>query len=381
MLVDREDQRNRFIQLFGTSNLHVTTEALTDAAGRVSRYLRMQFLINAGYGMSVAAALAVIGVPNAMMWGVLGFMLRFLPYIGPILAAAMPIAVSAAVSSGWTQPLLVLGWYIVLELFVNNVVEPWIYGSTVGISAVGIIVSAIFWTWLWGPIGLVLAMPLTVCIVVLANYVPQLRFVTVLLGDQPPLSMAERTYQRFLAMDDMEIRTLALQQLKQSTLAEYYDDVLIPALALAERDRHAGLLNEEQAAFIQETSEDLVEEFASKAAATDKQNEPTTPSRGGRILCIPLRDQADQTTTAMLAQLLKAEGFDITVGSVDSLTNELVDEVAELGSRIVVISILPPCSPRNSRLLYRRLHSRFPDMRVVIGYWNCAAGSTFGRAI
>ncbi len=305
MLVNREDQRNRLIQLFGTSNLHVTTEALTDAATRVTRFLRMQFLINAGYGTSVAIALTVIGVPNAVMWGVLGFMLRFLPYVGPIIAATMPIAVSAAVSSGWMQPLLVLGWYIVLELVVNNLVEPWVYGSTIGVSPVGIIIAAIFWTWLWGPIGLVLAMPLSVCLVVLANYVPQLRFVTVLFGDQPALSPAERTYQRLLSMDGVEVHKVANQYLKSAPLAEYYDDVLIPSLALAERDRHAGLLADEQEDFIEETAEELVDELSrtvddgtkeSDKVAAPQQAAPVKQTRA-RVLCIPLRDHADQTCT------------------------------------------------------------------------------------
>ncbi|MEX2316111.1 MAG: AI-2E family transporter [Pirellulales bacterium] len=380
ILLKREDQRNRLIELFGTTNLHVTTEGFTDAAGRVMRYLRMQFLINAGYGFCVACALAALGVPNAIMWGVLGFMLRFLPYIGPILAAAMPIAVSAAVSDGWTQPLLVLGWFIVLELVLNNLIEPWVYGSSIGVSAVGIIVAAIFWTWLWGPIGLVLAMPLTVCLVVLANYVPQMRFITVLLGDRQALSLAERTYQRLLAMDDNEVRKLAQQHLKAESLAAYYDDVLIPALALAERDRHAGLLNDEQESFIAEAAEDLVEELAaagekSDASAEAIENIRHDPDRpNARVLCIPLRDHADQTTTAMLAQLLVAEGFHVDVASVDSLTNELVDEVARLGSQIVVISILPPCSPRNSRLLYRRLRGQYPNLPVIVGYWSAVPG-------
>src|SRR5262245_7693901 len=164
MLIDREDQRNRLLQLFGTANLHATTEAFGDAARRVSRYLRMQFLINAGYGICVALGLLLIGVPSAAMWGVLGFSLRFLPYIGPWIAAALPILVSLAVSEGWTQPMWVIGLYVVLELLLNNVAEPWLYGGSVGVSSVGVIVSAIFWTWLWGPVGLVLAMPLTVCL-------------------------------------------------------------------------------------------------------------------------------------------------------------------------------------------------------------------------
>jgi predicted PurR-regulated permease PerM len=377
MLLERENQRNRLIQLFGTSNVYATTEALSDAGGRVMRFLRMQFLVNAGYGLSVAIALTVLGIPNGIMWGVLGFMLRFLPYIGPILAAVMPIVVSAAVSPGWTTPMLVLGWYIVLELVLNNVVEPWLYGSSIGVSAVGIIVSAIFWTWIWGPLGLVLAMPLTVCLVVLAQYVPQLRFVTVLLGDQPPLSPAERTYQRLLAMDDNEISTLARKYVKTSTLANYYDEVLLPALYLTERDRHDGQLTDEQAAFVEETVEDLVDELGvtAEATAAEETTEDTAVHPSSvRVLCVPLQDSADQASTVMLSQLLRAEGIEAEVGSPDSLTNEIVDEVEERRTQVVVISIMPPSSPRNSRLLYRRLRERYPDLPIIIGYWNAVQG-------
>jgi predicted PurR-regulated permease PerM len=375
-LVEREDQRDRFIRLFGTSNLYVTTEALTDAAQRVTRFLRMQFLINAGYGVCVTLALSALGVPSAVMWGVLGFMLRFLPYVGPVLAAVMPIAISAAVSQGWTQPLLVTAWFVVLELVLNNLIEPWLYGSTIGVSAVGIIVSAIFWTWLWGPIGLVLAMPLTVCLVVLSHYVPQLRLVSVLLGDQPAMSPAERTYQRFLALDETEIQKLARQVVKSTSLLKYYDDVLIPALSLAERDRHAGLLSPEQETFLEEAAEDLVEELeiVAKTEKTEAATAGDADDPPMRVLCIPLRDRADQTTTRMLAQLLSGEGFRVDVASVNSLTNELVDEVARLESQIAVISILPPCSPRSSRLLTRRLQARYAELPIVVGYWSAVLG-------
>jgi hypothetical protein len=268
--------------------------------------------------------------------------------------------------------LLVAGWFVVLELILNNLVEPWLYGSSIGVSAVGIIVAAIFWTWLWGPIGLVLAMPLTVCLVVLARYVPQLRFVTILLGDQPALSPAERTYQRLLAMDEAEIARLARQFLKGADLAAYYDDVLIPALSLAERDRHAGRLSEEQESFIEETIEDLVDDLGRDFAETPSTEPPATKPSGprARVLCIPLSDRADQATTLMLAQLLAADGIHADVSSAESLTGEVVDEVAKLASQIAVVSILPPCSPRNSRLLGRRLAQRYPDLPIIVGYWS-----------
>jgi predicted PurR-regulated permease PerM len=386
LLLDRESQRNRLIQLFGRSRLHTTTEAFHEAAQRVGRYLRMLFLINTGYGVVVTLGLGLIGVPSAITWGVLGFMLRFLPYVGPWLAACLPLAVSFATTEGWSQPLLVMGMYIVYELILNNVAEPLLYGNSVGVSTVGVVLSAIFWTWLWGPVGLILAMPMTVCLVVLAQYVPQLRFITVLLADQQPLSPSERVYQRLLAFDYNEPLTVAQTHLKSSTLAGFYDEVLVPALVLAEQDRHAGLLNEDQEEFVQEAAADLVEQLSDAAVAVDAADADASTVRGpsadeksaaddaiARVLCIPLRDEADETTAKMLSQLLRAEGFIVETEASESLTGELVDRVAKTASDLVVISILPPISPRDSRLLWKRLRSRYPDLPIVVGFWGAGA--------
>ena len=380
MLLDRENQRNRFIQLFGSSNLHTTTEALTDAGHRVGRLLRMQFLINAGYGVAVAIGLSLIGVPSALMWGVLGFSLRFLPYLGPWLAAILPMLISLAVSDGWTQPILVGCMYAVYELILNNVFEPLLYGSSMGVSTVGVILSAIFWTWLWGPVGLIVAMPMTVCLVVVAQHVPQLRFITVLLADQPPLSPAQRVYQRLLAFDYHEPLKLARHYLKTSPLVKFYDEIVIPALTLFEQDRHAGQLRENEEAFVHESAEELVDElgemvFAAQAMGTSEDEPannkriPEENSTPARILCVPLRDKADETAARMLTQLLTTEGFQVHAESAEALTSEVVDRVAATDSDLVVISVLPPIRPRESRLLWRRLRNRYPDLPILVGYW------------
>lgn len=382
MLVDRENQRNRLVQLFGRSHMHTTTEAIHDVAGRVGRYLRMLFLVNASYGLSIALGLWLIGVPGAIMWGVLGFALRFVPYLGPWIAATLPIMVSVATTDGWTQPILVVSWYIFIELVSNNIVEPMLYGNSVGISTVGVIISAIFWTWLWGPIGLILSMPMTVCLVVTSHYVPQLRFISVLLSDQPPMSPAERVYQRLLAFDYREPLKLAHKYLKESSLTTYYDEVLLPALVMAEHDRHADLLNDDQAAFLHEAAEDLVEELgqATAAASAKEQKDNKVPAAAGdvaddnvapdvRVLCIPLRDEADEMTSRMLAQLLQVEGFQVESGTAESLTSEMVDRVTTSDIDIVVISILPPITARDSRLLWKRLRTRYPNLPIVVGCW------------
>ena len=383
MLLDRENQRSRFVQLFGRSHMHATAEAVHDVAHRVGRYLRMLFLLNAGYGLAIATGLWVIGVPGAIMWGVLGFTLRFLPYIGPWIAATLPIMVSIATAEGWTQPLLVVGWYIVVELISNNVVEPLVYGSTTGVSTVGIIIAAIFWTWLWGPVGLILSVPMTVCLLVAARYVPQLNFLTILLGDGQPTSAAERVYQRLLAFDDREPTKLAHKQLKETPLVNYYDEVLLPALVMAEQDRHADLLNDEQATFVIEATEDLIEDLgkaarreqqlrhAESAVANMADGNVVAPAAttSARVLCIPLRDEADELASHMLVQILNGEGFEATAAVAESLTSEIVDQIAESESDIVVISVLPPIAPRGARLVWRRIRDRYPDLPIVVGFW------------
>jgi predicted PurR-regulated permease PerM/methylmalonyl-CoA mutase cobalamin-binding subunit len=382
MLLDREKQRSRLIQLFGRSHFHATTEAVHDVANRVGAYLRSLFLINIGYGFAIFLGLSVIGVPNALLWGVLAFALRFLPYLGPWIAAAMPILISIATSDGWTQPFIVFGLYVVAELIVYNFVEPFVYGSVIGVSTVGILVSALFWTWLWGPIGLVLAMPMTVCLLVGARYVPQLRFITILLGDEPTSSPSEHVYQRLLGFDYHGPLKQAQKYLKESSLASYYDGVLLPALRMAEHDRHGDLLNDDQNAFVIEATEDLVQElgdqaFAAISAKADGDGEPLAISTvrsndetmSARVLCVPLHDQADEAASHMLAQLLVAEGFDVVTEGAKSLASQVVDRVADSESDIVVISAMPPLQPRDSRLLWKRLRSRYPDLPIVVGFW------------
>jgi CheY-like chemotaxis protein len=265
---------------------------------------------------------------------------------------------------------LVVGMFVVLELIVNNVAEPLLYGSSIGLSGLGVIVSAIFWTWVWGAVGLVLAMPLTVCLVVMARYVPSLRFITVMLGDQPTLSLEHRIYQRMLAFDDDEVRELAKDFLGSTSPTELYDQVLIPALRLAEEDRHVGVLSDDEEASVQDATRDLVAELGVDQHATN----PDAPPKA-RALCIPLRDEADKTAALMLGQLLAAEGIVPVVGAGESLTTELVEAVETADVDLVVVSILPPLPTRDSRLLCRRLRQRYPLLPIIVGFWDTSAGT------
>ena len=380
MLIQREEHRNRLIRFFGSANLHITTEVIQEVSERISRYLLMQFLINTCYGILVALGLWLLGVPSAVTWGVMSFALRFLPYVGPWLAAAMPVAISLAVSPGWTQPLLVIAWYVGLEMIAGNLVEPYLYGHSIGVSGLGIILAAIFWTWLWGPIGLVVAVPLTVCLVVTAQYIPQLRFISVLIGDQPSLSLQERIYQRLLAFDEIEPRKLAKQYLAEQSLEAFYDNVLIPVLVLVERDRHNDALNDDQAEFVEDAAEDLVEELGGDRSAADATaaEVPATDASKVRVLCIALRDRADRTCALMLSQLLSAEGYHVEIGSSESLTTEIVDQIAAQEIDIAILSAVPPITPRQTRLLRQRLRSRYPSLPIVVGVWKSGeAGKLF----
>jgi len=246
MLIKREDLRNRLFRLVGLGQLNIMTQALDDAARRVSRYLFMQFLVNAGFGTLFATGLFSIGVPNPVLWGVLAGVLRIVPYIGTMVAAALPILLSLAVFDGWLPPLLVILLFAGLELIIGNIVEPWLYGAHTGISSLALLVTAVFWTVLWGPAGLILSTPLTVCVVVLGRYFPQLSFLHILLGDEQALEAKAQLYQRLLAMDQAEARTIVDSFLKGAPLIELYDSVLIPALNLAEQDRHSGTIDATQ---------------------------------------------------------------------------------------------------------------------------------------
>ncbi len=371
ILVMREDLRNRVVHLLGTSRLYATTEAIEDAAERLSRYLRMQLLINVIYGVVVGVGLSIIGIPNAMLWGVLGTLLRFLPYVGPWIAAAMPITLALAVTKGWSQPLMVITLFVVLELIVNNVLEPWLYGSSIGVSSLGVIIAAIFWTWLWGPIGLVLAMPLTVCLVVLGKYFPQLQFLPVLLGDQSALQPYEHLYQRLLTSDDHEAAKISERYLESSTVTEFYDEVLVPALHLAERDRHADRLSEQQESVLNESARELVDDLGERVARkidmvhTDNLEAGSLPVAANTVLCIPVRDMADETSAIMLGQLLQTEGFSIDLVSSETLAGETIDQVQGDACRIAFLVMMPPLGTKRGRYLCKRLRQRCPDLRIV----------------
>jgi predicted PurR-regulated permease PerM len=380
MLFKREDLRNRFLRLAGLGRLNVMTEALDDASGRVSRYLLMQVLVNAGFGTLFGAGLYLIGVPNPALWGVLAGILRIVPYVGTTIAATLPIALSLAVFDGWLRPLFVFLLVAGLELIIANFVEPWLYGAQVGISSLALLVSAVFWTVLWGPAGLILSTPLTVCLVVLGRYVPQLSFLQILLGDEPVLAAEAQIYQRLLAMDQVEAHAIVGGLLKGRPLVELYDSVLIPALSLAEQDRHKGAIDTTREEFLFLSINEMIVEF-SEYQLENRSFEDAAAHLNTRILCLPAHDRADEVTAAMLAQLLEQKGFPtLSLPIAGSSPDEWLALLEAGGNDIICISALPPYAFAPARAMCKQIRARFPELRIVVCIWGFSGDTNKARA-
>jgi hypothetical protein len=378
LLLQREDLRDRFIRLFGSRDVHRTTEAMTDAAQRVSRYLLMQLCINTVYGIAIGIGLSVIGVPHPLLWGLLGAVLRFIPYAGPVLAAGAPIAVALAVDPGWTMPLLAVAVFVILELFINNVLEPWLYGSSTGLSPVAILTAAVFWTTLWGPIGLLLSTPLTVCLVVLGRHVPQLQFLEVLLGSEPVLSAEVKFYQRLLASDPDEAVDVVDEFLDDKPVQELYDKVLIPALAFADQDRLRGVLDRERWSTLAEHVLEIIDDVKSRESGSDatadsaaQAGAPPDADSGPTILCIGPRNRLDEAAAVMLADLLEKCGFEAHVLSSTTITGAVLDSVAPNRVAAVCLSYVQPEALHHARRSVRSLRRQLPSsVPIVLGLWN-----------
>jgi hypothetical protein len=381
-LIRREDLRDRFIRLIGKGQVTVTTQMLEDAGTRVSRYLSMLLVINATFGVAVGIGLYLIGLPNAVLWGIFAALLRFIPYLGPWMAAAMPIGLSMAISTAWMTPLLTIGLFVALELFSNNVMEPWLYGKRTGVSAVAVLVAAVFWTWLWGVVGLLLATPLTVCLLVIGKHVPQLSFLDVLLGNEPVFEPATRVYQRLVAGDQEEAAELVEDSCKDRPLVEVYDTKLISALASAETRWQRGELSEDRHKFILQSMKEIVQEQGQRQqempAAEGPENEAdgecrpeaTTNRSGLCVLCLPARTEADEIAGTMLSQLVELPGCHGEATLVASAARELIALVQQRHAQVVCISAMPPAAVMHARTLCKRLRGRVPQENLVVGLWH-----------
>ena len=376
LMIGHNDLRDRLFRLVGVSQLNVMTQALNDATSRVSKYLLLQLLVNVGFGVLCGTGLFLIGVPYAVLWGAVAAILRIVPYIGAPVAASLPFMLSLAVFDHWMQPLLVFLMFSTIEIVTGNWVEPWLYGVHTGVSSLALILTTVFWTVLWGPAGLILSTPLTVCVVVLGRYVPQFAFLHILLGDEPALVEEAKFYQRLLAMDDQEARTVIDRYLNEHSLLELCDSVLIPALTLAEHDRHKGALDQDREEFLFLSVKEMLAELAERAARAaladvEAAGDAKPASACGRIFCIPASDEADEVTAAMLALLLEHSGCIVLPFTPDPGLQQLTF-VQPAADDVFCISALPPFAFAHARTLSHQLRVRFPKIRIVVGVWGFA---------
>ncbi|TPL83480.1 AI-2E family transporter [Mesorhizobium sp. B2-3-14] len=392
MLLEREDLRDRFIRLVGYGDLHRTTEALQDAGKRVGRYLLMQLVVNIVYAVPIAAGLWVLGIPNALLWGLLALGLRFVPYIGPAIGMLLPLFLALAVAPGWSLVLWTAALFVVMELITGNVVEPWLYGSRTGLSSLAIIVAAIFWTWLWGPLGLVLSTPLTVCLVVLGRHVPQFEFLDVLFGNEPVLEPHARLYQRLLAGDPDEATDHAEEMLEEKYLVEFYDKVAIPALLLGEQDRARGVMGDQQRRQVAESAlvmvanlDDSAHEEAEEEDDPPAEEEPDDKDPSGEdetelpdgtdlsVLCTGGRGELDDAAAAMLAQVLEVQGTTVSKAGFADMEPANIRRLELETIDTVVVGFLNRDSIKHARFLVRRLKRAKAALRVGIVFWSQAA--------
>jgi predicted PurR-regulated permease PerM len=397
ILLQREDLRNRLIRLAGSHDLQRTTAAIDDAAARLSRLFLIQLLLNGAFGLVIGIGLALIGVPSAILWGILAAALRFVPYIGAAIAALFPLALAVSVDPGWSMLFWTLALFVVVEPIVGHVVEPMVYGQSTGLSPVAVVASATFWTALWGPIGLVLATPLTVCLVVLGRHVERLEFLDIMLGDRPALSPPEIFYQRMLAGDPTEASEKAEEFLKERSLSSYYNEVALKGLQLAQADAERGALDQERMTKIRDTVGEFVNNLSEQedrvpplvnstrdaeatsavaSVATDapyenlpvlnKQNLPAEWQGEHPVLCVAGRSMIDEAATIMLGQLLTEHGLPARVEAAEVLSSSNIFRLETTGVAIVCLLYLDTSGPAHMRYSVRRLRRKLPKATIVL---------------
>ncbi len=379
MLINREDLRDRMIALIGPAQVADTTRALDDAGGRVSRYLLRQLLVNVGYGIAVMLGLWAIGVPYAPLWGFFAALLRYIPYLGPWLAAMLPIMLSLLIARAWTTALEVVALFGVLELITNMLVEPMVYGRGMGVSQAALLVAVAFWTWFWGPVGLVLASPLTVCLVVLGRHVPFLKFFDTMLGDRPALEPPVRYYQRMLARDQDEAEELVESMVDDSDLATVFDDVLVRALAMGRADFAAGKIEADSLQQVATGTQLIAEELAAPQDTTSEDESPVEVSSVRlRVLACAARDVVDEAALTLLQRLSLA--VPTTAGRIDWIPGRaahMVSDIVALIERehpdVLCIGSVPPGGLSHAKHLCLRVRARFPELPILVGRWGLYA--------
>lgn len=381
MLFYREDIRGRFIRLIGSRRIGATTRAIDDASERIIHFLFMKLLVNIFYGIIISIGLYFIGVPNAILWGGMAALLRFIPYLGAMIAAIVPCLLALTISTNWIIPLLTISLFGILDLITGNVIEPLVFSSGTGISSLALIVSAVFWTLLWGPIGLLLSIPLTVCIVVMGRHISSLSFLNILLSDEEALSLHEECYQRLIAVEIPEAMILINNYLKTNSLMALYDSIFIPMLGSAESDHQQECIDDDQLAYFYQNIQDILEEIRqnsevqriSAKSDLDKQL-PAFPVY--KVLCVSAGTESDKIANIMLTQLLKDQAFDAE-NLVENLKNKDILNYVENGHYdAICISLVAPASLMKARALFTLLHQHFPNLKIILGLWGSSEITT-----
>ena len=368
LLLNREDMRNRMIRLLGAGKITTTTKAVDDASQRISRYLLSQLMVNSAFGLVIAAGLFALGVKYSILWGFIATLMRYVPYIGTWVGLVPPVLFSFATApdwgGGWGQPVAVLVLFIGLEALCNNLIEPKLYGQSMGLSEVAQLVSAAFWAFLWGPIGLILSGPLTVCLLVLGRHVRQFEFFVVLLGDQPVLEPRVAFYQRLTARDQDEAADVALDAAEETTPEEALDTIVVPALCLARRDHQEGDLDASDLRYVVAAAREIAEEVA------DLRVPPVQAADARvRVFIVPARDDAEHVAAQVFARTLDPSRWEVEVAGDETLASELVEQVAAFRPAVVLVATLPPGGVTHARYVLTRLRRRFPDVKLLLGRW------------
>jgi predicted PurR-regulated permease PerM len=406
ILMQMQDLRNRLVRLAGSQDLQRTTAAIDDAGQRLSRLFLTQLALNAGFGLVIGVGLWLIGVPSAPLWGMLGMILRFVPYIGALISAILPLVLAAAVGPDWTMVLWTAALFLSVEPLVGHMLEPLLYGHSTGLSPVAVVASATFWTWLWGPIGLILATPLTICLVVLGRHVDRLKFLDVMFGDQPALTPAELVYQRMLARDPVEAAEQAHKFLKEKPLLAYYDEILLPGLKLAQADAERGLLDDERTVRVRDAVAEIIDDLsdhedkpepapevdtgpndeAPPAQINKAENAPTEaverlPAQWrtkSPVLCIPGMGVLDETVALMIAQLVERQGIGARAEEADALSMSRIFGLDTKDVALVCLCYVENATSAQIRYAIRRLRRKAPEAYILVATLG-EAGNTDGR--
>ena len=371
ILLQKDDLRDRFVRLAGSRDMQRTTIALDEAASRLSRYLFMQTAINTGFGTIIGAGLWLIGVPNAGLWGLMAMLFRFVPYVGVPIASLFPLVLAIAVDPGWAKLAWTVALYGTVEFTTGQAVEPLVYGRSMGLSAVAVVVAAVFWTWLWGPMGLLLSTPLTMCFVVLGRHIDGLKFLDVMLGDQPALAIEESLYLRMLAEDPDDASDEAEEFLKDNKLSVYYDEVAARALMLAQTDVNRGVLDSARQIRIRDAMKGLINNLSDRNEEMGEAEAESLPVHwhGTPVLCIAGRGPLDEAAGLLLIDMLAKHGIAARVISSDQVSVTQIDKLDITGVQLACISYLEPGTYKNARYQVRRLRKRMPGVPVISIFW------------